>query len=109
MKTKIITLIAIIATSLCCFAKHNNHHRSPTPPVHYKVHHAPHHKHHDRFWPGFGVGTLIGASLVAPALPSVFFPRKVWVPPVYEMRPVRDVFGNIIRYESIMVRPGYWR
>ena len=64
------------------------------------------------FWPAFGVGTLVGAALATTVVeqPTVVVqaPGRVWVPPVYETRPVYDVFGRIIGYEQVMVRPGYW-
>ena len=90
----------------------------PAPPVHA-------HKHHfwgkggSYFWPGF-VGGITG-SIIRPIVvdsssqttPIVVGPiattDKIWIPPVYESRPIIDVFGRIIGYERVIVRPGYWQ
>lgn len=116
MKTK--TTLAIIA-ALSFFTAvsyahppmmHARHHRAypvnhhtPPPPMH-------HHRHNNgAFWTGLGVG-LIGSTIVNPVSvaigPTI---GRVWVPPVYEMRPVYDRFGNLLRYEQVMVSAGYWR
>ena len=88
---------------------HSRHHHSPPPPPPYLMHH--HRHHHGAFWTGLGVG-LIGSTIVnPPPVPVAVGPvvGRVWVPPVYEMRPVYDRFGNILRYEQVMVSAGYWR
>ena len=82
----------------------------------------PHHHHHhsvwgrggSHFWPGFTgglVGSLLAPAIVPPPPPPrpVVYVNQVWVPPVYETRPVYDSYGRIIRYEQVIVVPGYWR
>ena len=108
MKTK--TILAIIA-ALSFFTAVSYAHPSM---MHARHHHAPpmnhyHNRHHGAFWTGLGLG-LIGSAVVHP-VPVAIGPTvgRVWVPPVYEMRPVYDRFGNFLRYEQVMVSAGYWR
>lgn len=89
-------------------------HCPPPPPPPRAMHH---HYHHGRNFGlgagiGFGAGLIVGEILNRPtpvyiSSPTVY--RPVWVPPTYESRPVYDVYGHIIRYEQVMVVPGYWR
>ena len=44
-----------------------------------------------------------------PVPPPPYRPDLEWVEPVYEDRPVFDAAGNVIRYERVLVAPGYWR
>lgn len=89
------------------------HHRAPMPPSP-RIHH---HHHSGAFWTGLGVGVIGGlaidafrpAPVVAMPPPPVVIRNPVWVPPVYETRPVYDAYGRIIRYEQVLVREGYWR
>lgn len=104
-------------------------HRAYVPPPHHRVHVPPrpvpfvprHHYHAYHadapFWVGLGVGA-IGVALshaIAPAPTAVVAPppvvvrNPVWVPPVYETRPVYDAYGQLVRYEQVMVRAGYWQ
>ena len=91
------------------------HHRMPPPPP--KVHH---HKHHSSaFWTGVGIGvfgdlllrgsTPIPRPLVVTPPPPVVAVNPIWIPPVYETRPVYDSYGRVIRYEQVLVRVGYWQ
>lgn len=117
--------LGIALASIACYAR-------PMPPIlHRPIHYRPpaaHHQpklihppvhHHStwgrggrNFWPGFTAG-VIGSLLVQPPPPPpprpVVYVNQIWVPPVYETRPVYDAFGNIIRYEQVLVRAGYWR
>ena len=123
-KTTTVMLTALMAT--ICFARPIPHRPIPHRPIPHRplaVHHQPklvhppvhHHSVWGRggrnFWPGFTVG--IASSLLMPPPPPpprpVVYVNQVWVPPVYETRPVYDAFGNIIRYEQVLVRAGYWR
>lgn len=121
----IAIVLGIALASIVCYAR-------PMPPPQYRpaprhppvVRHLPrqtpplHHYHSTwgrggrNFWPGFTAG-IVG-SLLVPRLPPppprpVVYVNQIWVPPVYETRPVYDAFGNIIRYEQVLVRAGYWR
>ena len=77
------------------------------------------------FWPAFAGGVVggVAGSVLRPAVPVVVPPRPyvamppppvvmvspVWVEPVYELRPAYDVYGNVVRYDWVLVRQGYWR
>ena len=82
----------------------------PRPMPHHHVHcHSPY-----WFWAGLGTGILVDAlrPTLPPPPPVVVGPvvhQRVWVPPVYETRPVLDAYGRVIRYEQVLVRPGYWQ
>ena len=123
VKMKKIMLFSIVALSLAAIS-----HPGPfgRPMTHRgfgpRIHHAPpppprHHFHHSGFWPGVGIG--LGAGLMIDALhplpppPPVVAPvistGRVWVPPVYETRPVYDAFGRIVRYDQVLIRAGYWQ
>ena len=130
--------IAAVALAISAFASPRapfnvRRHHTP-PPMHIQasrpaprpmprpvVHHlAPHHSHSAwgpggrNFWPGFAGGVISSAILMPPApvltpplpRPHVF---AVWVEPVVEIRPVYDIYGNIIRYDQVVIRAGYWR
>ena len=121
---KILIAIAALAAVTCVAAPHHvpaGHrapvvHRGPPPrpaPI-------PHHHHHSvwgrggsHFWPGFTgglVGSLLAPAVVPPPPPRpIVYVNQVWVPPVYETRPIYDTYGRIIRYEQVVVVPGYWR
>ena len=126
---KMLIALGILAAMTCGAARPY----SPRPhyvPVPHRMHHpmppprpTPPHRHHlwgkggSHFLPSF-TGSLIG-SLVAPMvvppppppppLRPIVYANQTWVPPVYETRPVYDVYGNIVRYEQVVVVPGYWR
>lgn len=125
-KTAIALGIALV--SIACYARpmpllqHRSapHHppvvrhppRQIPPPRHYHHYHSTWGRGGCNFWPGFTAGVI--GSLLVPRLPPppprpVVYVNQIWVPPVYETRPVYDVFGNIIRYEQVLVRVGYWR
>ena len=104
---KRIIMLAIAAISaIACFGHrpppmmHNRnygfHHRMPPPPPR---HHYIHNRH---TWPAFGVGAVIGAIAATSIQP-------VWVPPMYQAVPVYDAYGNIVRYDQVLIRAGYWR
>lgn len=84
--------------------------RQMPPPHQYHHHHSTWGRGGRNFWPGFTFG-VVSSLLVPPPPPPrpVVYVNQVWVPPVYETRPVYDAFGNIIRYEQVLVRAGYWR
>ena len=87
---------------------------------------APHHSHSSwghggrNFWPGF-VGGVVGSTLVGRPAPVIVSPRpvfapppppivlvnQVWTEPAYELRPIYDVYGNIVEYQWVMTRAGY--
>ena len=124
MKKILIAIAALVAVTCVAAPHHPAGHRVPV------VHRGPaprpapmphHHNHHSvwgrggsHFWPGFA-GGLVGSLLAPAVVPSPLPPRPVvyvqqtWVPPVYETRPVYDSYGRIIRYEQVIVVPGYWR
>lgn len=90
-------------------------HRPPAPPPHHLYRRA-HHSHHGDFWTGFGIGTLSGFALQAaapcpppPPPPPVVAVNPIWIAPLYEQRPIYNAFGHVIRYERVVVRPGYWQ
>ena len=131
---KIFTLIAV-ASMIAAFAgppaprSHGSHpaprphgpravYIGPAPRPHLPApRHHHHHHHHSGRDVAAGIGIGLGLSLLSPYTmsppppPPRPYPYRplVWVPPVYETRPVYDAFGNIIRYEQVMVRAGYWR
>ena len=80
----------------------------PPPPRHY---HSTWGRGGCNFWPGF-TGALVGFTLVGapppPPRPLVYV-HQVWIPPVYEWRPVYDAYGRFLRNERILVQAGYWR
>lgn len=128
------TAVAALAAFICLMAfgklmPHISVHRGPAPRPAPQIHRGPaprpapmphRHNHYStwgrggsNFWPGFAGGVIGSAILRPPALilppppprPHVF---AVWVEPVVEMRPVYDVYGNIIRYDQVVIRAGYW-
>ena len=119
MKTLTIA-VAVLAASMTFAAPHGHmgprlgHRQIPMfcPPPHPMPHY---HSHHTIgwFWAGLGTGLLIDALRPTPPPPPVVVGpvahQRVWVPPVYETRPVLDVYGRVIRYEQVLVRPGYWQ
>ena len=38
----------------------------------------------------------------------VYQPRLTWVPPVTSSVPAYDEFGNVVGYQTVVVRAGYW-
>ena len=115
MKIKTITsMITILVMTMFIYARppmsRPMHHHTPPPPIMHH-HHRGHH-HTGAFWTGVGIG-LIGSTIVHPLPPTPVaigpVTGRVWVPPVYEMRPIYDRYGNIFRYEQVMVSAGYWR
>lgn len=81
----------------------------PSPP--------PRHHHHSawgrggcNFWPGF-TGALVGTTLLRTLPPPqpVVAVSPVWIPPVYEWRPVYDMYGRVLRNERVIIRAGYWQ
>lgn len=123
---KILIAIAALAAVTCVAAPYHHPaghrvpvvHRGPPP----RPAPMPHHHHHhsvwgrggSHFWPGFAgglVGSLLAPAFVPPPPPPrpVVYVQQTWVPPVYETRPVYDSYGRIIRYEQVIVVPGYWR
>ena len=89
--------------------------RRPPPPPRPMPHHNNRHSNHSPtwFWAGLGTGLLIDMLRPTPPPPPVVVGpvvhQRVWVPPVYETRPVLDAYGRVIRYEQVLVRPGYWQ
>lgn len=86
-----------------------------TPPPRHPMHYRHHMHHYYRYNPllpftvGLGTGLVFGGvARPLPPPPPVVAVNPVWVQPVYESRPVLDQFGNIIRYEPVLVRAGYW-
>lgn len=124
MKKILIAIAALVAVT-CVAAPHHPPARHRAPVVHRgpspRPALMPHHHHHhsvwgrggSHFWPGFAgslVGSLLAPAVVSPPPPRpVVYVNKVWVPPVYEIRPVYDTYGRIIRYEQVIIVPGYWR
>ena len=119
---KILIAIAALAAVTCVAAPHHvptGHrapfvHRGPAPMPHHHHHHSVWGRGGSHFWPGITggiVGSLLAPANVPPPPPPrpVVYVNQVWVPPVYESRPVYDTYGRIIRYEQIVVVPGYWR
>ena len=89
--------------------------RPPPPPRPMQHCHSHHHSNHSLtwFWTGLGTGLLIDALRPTPPPPPIVVGpvvhQRVWVPPIYETRPVFDVYGRVIRYDQVLVRPGYWQ
>lgn len=124
MKTKIAIAIAATLAVFSIYARpHVMHHhhpafrppmrRMPPPPPPPPRHHYHHHHGNGLFWTGVGLG-VVGGLLASPqpvatTLPPVVAVNPIWVPPVYESRPVYDSFGRIIRYEQVKIREGYWQ
>ena len=123
MKTLTIAVAALVASM--AFAAPHGHtgprpghgpipmRRPPPPPPPRPM---PHHHHHSPSWflVGIGTGLLIDAlrpthPLPPPVVVGPVVHQRVWVPPVYETRPVIDVYGRVVRYEQVLVRPGYWQ
>ena len=125
---KLLIAFTVLVAMTCVAASH--HSRTPyrTPVVHrgplLRPAPMPHYHNHwhniswwgkggRNFWPGFAsglIGSLLAPAIVAPPLPPpAVLVNPVWVPPVYGIRPVYDVYGRIIRYEQYIVTPGYWR
>lgn len=79
-------------------------HRAPPPPRH----HAP----VVPFVYGIGAGMLLSHAIIhshpTPPPPVVAL-NPIWIPPVYESRPVYDSYGRIVRYEQVLVKEGYWQ
>ena len=125
MKTLTI-IVAVLAASMTFGAPHGHigprpghgpipMHRPPPPPRPMPHHHV---HCHSPYWflAGLGTGLLIDTLRPAPPPPPpppvVVGPvvhQRVWVPPVYETRPVLDAYGRVVRYEQVLVRPGYWQ
>ena len=122
---KTLTIIVAVLVSSMAFAVphgHTGHRpghgpipmRRPPPPPRPMPHH---HVHcHSPYWflAGLGTGILVDALRPTPPPPPpvVVGPvvhQRVWVPPVYETRPVLDAYGRVVRYEQVLVRPGYWQ
>jgi len=116
---KILSLALAASIAACAFGR-------PGPHFGPRI---PHHPHHHWRAPliGYTVGA-IGAGIAAAAIastwttsapvaapapavvPPVVVPAaRVWVPPVYETRPVYNTLGQIIGWQQVMVTPGYWR
>ena len=88
---------------------HRVHRPMPPPPPRHHYHHSAWGRGGCNFWPGF-TGALVGSTLLRTLPPPpVVAVNPVWIPPVYESRPVYDVYGRIIRYEQVVVRAGYWQ
>lgn len=122
---KILIALTVLAATTCIAAPYHSHasHRAPVvhrgPPP--RPAPMPHHHYHSfwgrggsHFWPGFTgglVGSLLAPAIVPPPPPPrpVVYVQQTWVPPVYETRPVYDSYGRIIRYEQVIVVPGYWK
>ena len=120
MKTLTIA-VAVLIASMAFAAPHGRvgprpghspipiHHQPPRP-----IHHH-NHSHHNHspawFWAGLGTGFLIDTFRPTPLPPPVVVGpvvhQRIWVPPVYETRPILDAYGRVIRYEQVLVRPGY--
>lgn len=90
-------------------------HVTPPRPSQPSMHHRQHMHHHYHYNPllpftvGLGTGLFFGrAARPLPPPPPVVAVNPVWVQPVYETRPVLDQFGNIIRYEQVLIKVGYW-
>lgn len=92
MTKKILTIIVVVAMCLSTFA-HRGPGFRPGPWRHHHYHHSP-------------APFLIGAGLGLAA--SVLAPTRVWIPPVIERRPIYNQFGQIIGWQDVVVRPGYW-
>ena len=125
MKTLTIAVAALVASM--AFAAPHGHTgprpghgpipmRRPPPPPPPPPRPMPHHHHHSPSWflVGIGTGLLIDAlrpthPLPPPVVVGPVVHQRVWVPPVYETRPVIDVYGRVVRYEQVLVRPGYWQ
>lgn len=121
MKTLTIA-VAVLVASIVFAAPHGHmgsrpghgpiptHHPPPRPMSH---HH--HHSHHSPAWflAGLGTGLLVDAFRPTPLPPPVIVGpvvhQLVWVPPVYETRPILDAYGRVIRYEQVLIHPGYWQ
>ena len=121
MKTLII-VIAVLVASIAFAAPHGHmgsrpgHGPIPThhPPPRPMPHHHHHHHHHSPVWflAGLGTGLLVDSFRPTPPPPVIVGPvvhQRVWVPPVYETRTILDAYGRVIRYEQVLVRPGYWQ
>ena len=108
---KIISLALAASVAVCAFAR-------PGPHFGPRIHHPHHHWRAPLI--GYTLGA-IGAGITAAAIAStwtapapVVVPApapapRVWVPPVYENRPVYNMYGQIVGWQRVMVTPGYWR
>ena len=102
---------------------HRGHIARPAPMPHHSSHHhgSVWGRGGRNFWPGF-VGGFVGSTIAsrptivipprpvfAPPPPPVVIVNPVWIEPMYELRPIYDVYGNIIEYTWVKTRDGYWR
>lgn len=87
---------------------HRVHRPMPPPPRHH--HHSAWGRGGCNFWPGF-TGALVGTTLLRtlPPPPLAVVASPVWIPPVYEWRPVYDMYGRVLRNERVIIRAGYWQ
>lgn len=120
---KTLTIAAVVLVASMAFAAPHGHMGSrpghgpiPThhPPPRLMPHHHFHHSHYSPAWflAGLGTGLLVDAFRPTPPPPVIVGPvvhHRIWVPPVYETRPILDVYGRVIRYEQVLVSPGYWQ
>ena len=98
MKKILLSFAAIAAISCLGRPHHFGPHygpRMPPPPP------PRHHIHHRHMFPP----TTIYLNPLAIPIPA----RPIWVPPVYRSVPIYDTYGNFIRFDQVLVTPGYWR
>ena len=41
--------------------------------------------------------------------PPVVLVNPIWVPPVYENRPVYNIYGEVVGYNRVLIVQGYWK
>lgn len=121
---KTLTIAVAVLVALMAFAAPHGRmgHRPEHGPI--QIHHQPprpmhhhNHSHHNHspawFWAGIGTGLFIDAFRSTPPPPPIVVGpvvhKRIWVPPVYETRHILDAYGRVIRYEQVLVRPGYWQ
>jgi len=119
MKKLILTTCMLVAFAASAFmpGRYRGFRQVPRVRPHQPpIHHAPPlPKHHTPFVPftyGVGAGLFLNHVLLhsrpIPPPPPVAL-NPIWIPPVYESRPVYDEYGRIIRYEQVLVKAGYWQ
>ena len=110
MKKLIVALTAAISLFASARPPAPHAYRAHPPPM--RPHHHYYRHHYGPTAPfalGLGAGLVFGSiTRPLPPPPPVVAVNPVWIQPVYATRPVFDQFGQIVRYEQVLVRAGYW-